>query len=201
MRRPQITTQRFAEIFGEMVSSRRLFAEDWEFFKMTRVLELLFEEDEGNEWKLKTFRSLDAEPRGAVVALDGKVTLTVDERLLERAEKGQTLANFILAHEIAGHIGLDHHATGALTKHFKLIDGPKGKSNIPKNVEELEADYAGVIFQCGVALMDSTMDPVRLAHLAYSDVSTVKLVQKLVQLEVFKAELARQTKPRERVVL
>lgn len=198
---PSLLTHRTVEVFKIMVQCRREFCADTEFFRMDAFWEHLCDED--SLWSIKTYRSNethDFKRKAAVIALANRVTLTVDEKLMENAGQGCKLSNFILAHE-AGHLALDHHARGAVTKNFRLFSGPSGMSNIPPTVEELEANYAAVFLQCGVALMDSRWDPVALANRAFTDIYSVKKLQRLVQLDVFRQELARQTPKNERVVL
>ena len=139
-----LTTSRAVDIFEEMVSCRRDYCADNEFFRMPDVWEYLC--DEEGRWTIKTFRSKETEDfkrKAGVVAFADRVTLTVDEKLLAAAKQGCKLSNFILAHEL-GHVALDHHARSLVTKHFQLFAGPSGMSNLPPTLEELEANYAGV---------------------------------------------------------
>jgi hypothetical protein len=142
----------------------------------------------------------DYKRRAGIVVFGDQVTLNVDERLLENAKKGCKLSNFILAHEI-GHLALDHHARSAKVMNFQLFAGPNGLSNLPPTIEELEANFAAVFFQCGSALADSHWEPLQLAHKAFTEVGYVKKAQRYVQLEVFQRELWRPKKNKMRVVL
>ena len=196
-----LTTARAVDIFEEVISCRRMFCADNEFFRMTEFWEDLC--DEEGRWSIKTYRSNlsdDFKRKAAVVSFDDRVTLTVDEKLMANAKNGCKLSNFILAHEM-GHIALDHHSRGAVTKYFQLFAGPSGMSNLPPTIEELEANFAAVFLQCGVALMDPGLDAVQLAHRAFSDVYYVKKAQKIVQLEVFQRLLNRPKRTYERVIL
>ena len=198
---PILTTLRVVDIFEEMISCRRMFCADRDFFRMPEFWE--DQCDEEGRWTIKTYRSgqlEDFKRKAGVVALDDRVTLTVDERLMENAKQGCKLSNFILAHEM-GHVALDHHSTGAVTKHFQLFAGPSGMSNLPPTLEELEANYAAVFLQCGVALLDTAYDAIQLAHRAFSDVHYVKKAQRIVQLEIFRRHLNRPGKKYETVVL
>ena len=196
-----LTTSRAADIFDEVISCRRMFCADNEFFRMTEFWEDLC--DEGGRWSIKTYRSNlsdDFKRKAGVIAFGDRVTLTVDEKLVANAKDGCKLSNFILAHEM-GHIALDHHAKGAVTKNFQLFAGPSGMSNLPPTLEELETNYAAVFLQCGVALMDPRLDAVQLAHRAFSDVYYVRKAQKVVQLEVFQRLLNRPKRIYERAIL
>jgi len=200
-RMPSLTTSRVADIWLETLSVRRELYDDSDFFKMPEVWEALCEVGEG--WSIKTYKSdqmEDFKRKAGVVAFDNRVTLTADEKLIQRARDGCKFSNFILAHEF-GHLVLDHHAKGAVTKNFQLFAGANGMSNIPPTVEELEANLAAVFFQCGTALEDARWTPIQLAHRAYSDVLYVKKAQAMVRLDAFQKELKRPRPKFERVVL
>ncbi|MEQ8899844.1 MAG: hypothetical protein RID11_07385 [Roseovarius sp.] len=200
-RRPSLTTYRGAEIYAEILSLRRELYGDGDFFKMPEPWETLCEVGEG--WSINTYRSDEVEDfrrKAGVIQFDNRVTLTVDEKLMANAKRGCKLSNFILAHEF-GHVALNHHARSAVTKNFQLYAGPGGMSNLPPTMEELEANYAAVFFQCGAALQNPQLNPVELAHRAFSDVEYVRKAQGIVRLDVFQRELCR-SKPRyERVIL
>ncbi len=199
--RPLLSAPRGAEIWTEMLSLRRELYCDSDFFKMTEVLRTLCDVGEG--WSIKTYRSNEMEDfrrRAGVIVFEGEVIISVDERLMENADPGCKLSNFILAHEI-GHLALDHHARSAVTKNFQLFAGPSGMVNSPPTQEELEANYAAVFFQCGPALADTRWSPLDLANRAFSDVLYVKKAQAIVRLDVFQRELIRPKPNRERVVL
>ncbi|MEM6741600.1 MAG: hypothetical protein AAF646_15940 [Pseudomonadota bacterium] len=168
---------------------------------MPTVWEWLCESD--STWSIKTFHSRGAEDykrTAGVIAFDGRVTLTVDEQLMRNARKGCKLSNFTLAHEL-GHLALDHHASSAVTKNFRLFSGPSGESNIPPTAEELEANYAAVFFQCGVALFDDQFDALALANRAFCDVPWVKKAQRAVRTTPFRLNYERLIRPKRRVVL
>lgn len=199
--RSSLTTTRAAQVFNEALACRREFFEDHQFFKMPDVLEIMFDEFEG--WTLKTVRSRETEDfkrRAGVAEFDGRVTLTVDERLYANAKQGCYFSNYILAHEV-GHLILNHHAKSAGTKNFQLFSGPSGLSNVPPTLEELEANFAATFFQCGVALADKRWDAVQLARRAFSDYRYAERAQAYVQLNVFEAEVARQRVRFPRVIL
>lgn len=200
-KRPILTTARAVESFKEMLAFRRDFCADNQFFRMSDVWDYFCDTTE--DWKINTYRSRESEDhkrKAGVVSLGHSVTLTVDERLMELARQGCKLSNFILAHEI-GHLGLDHHATGAVTKNFQLFAASFGMSNLPPTLEELEANYAAVFFQCGVALFDERLSALHLANRAWSDVEYVRKAQAVVRLEVFKRELALPNPVYPRIVL
>ncbi|SHL58425.1 hypothetical protein SAMN05444414_12114 [Roseovarius marisflavi] len=200
-RRPILTTLRATEIWTEMLWFRRELYSDDKFFKMTDVWETLCNDFE--KWTMRTYRSNQLEDfkrKAGVVALDDRVTLTADEKLIANAKHGCKLSNFILAHEL-GHLALDHHARGAVVKNFQLFSGANGMCNVPPTLEELETNYAAVFFQCGAALEDTCWSPIQLAHRAFSDVEYVKKAQAVVRLDVFQRELRRPKPKRERVIL
>ena len=194
------STSRMATIFNEMISIRRGFRADRDFFRMDEFWKDLCD-DEGR-WTIKIYRSNETEDfkrKAGVIAFDDRAILTVDARLMENARKGCGLSNFILAHE-ASHLALDHHAKCAVTKNFQLFAGPNGNANIPPTMQESETNYAAVFLQCGVALLDSKWDAVDLAHRAFTDVEMVRKARRLVQLSVFRRELFRQQSVRPREV-
>jgi hypothetical protein len=202
-RRPHLTTTRAAEIYAEMISCRRLYCEDDKFFKATDFWRASC--DESETWKIKTFRRREQDSyklKAAVIAISelDRVTLTVDEELWANAERGQWMANFVLAHEL-GHIALDHHARGMVTKNFQIFPSPKGMSNIPPTLEEEEANYAAMFLQCGVALTNPRWEPLELARRAFSDPSYVEKGQMAVRLDVFQNALRRLKRGYKRVVL
>jgi predicted metal-dependent phosphoesterase TrpH len=176
-----------------MVSCRRDYCAASDFFRMTGVWKYLCEDSE--EWKIKFFRPQagdELRPKAAVSEFDHRVRLTVDAELWASAEKGDKLANFVLAHE-AGHLQLKHNSRSA-TRFFQMMLGQKGQSIVPQDYFELEANFAGVCFQCGVALLDPNLSAMELAKRAFTDVAQVKMAQSMVQLEVFRREPSR-TKP------
>ena len=199
--RPKLSASRAVEDWNEMLWARRELYTDSEFFKMPEAWARIC--GERSSWSINAYRSNKIEhhkPRAGVVMFDDCLILTVDERLMEQARQGCGLSNFILAHEL-GHVALDHHARHAVTKNFQLFVGPSGKANLPPTLEELEANYAAVFFQCGVALLDPKWDPVDLARRAFSDVDYVRKAQAIVRLEAFQRELNRPKPKRERVIL
>jgi Zn-dependent peptidase ImmA (M78 family) len=152
---------------------------------------------------IKTYKpdtSRELRLRAGVIAFEDQITLVADERLVRRAKEGCKQANFVLAHEL-GHLGLNHHARGTVVKNFQLFSRKSDMANIPPTVEELEANYAAVFFQCGVALLDDRIETMDLAHRAFTDVYTLKKVRELVRLDAFKRELHRPKLLVERVVL
>ncbi|MEM9582061.1 MAG: M48 family metalloprotease [Pseudomonadota bacterium] len=159
---------------------------------------------EGNpDWKTRVYKTRSVEDyqrRAGVITFDDRVTLSVDEKLLTNAERGCKLSNFILAHEV-GHLALDHHAEQAVIKNFQLFSGSTGLANIPPTLEEYEANFAAIVFQCGAALLQEGISALDLANRAYSDVRWVKKVQLMVQSEAFKKELQKPNESLGRVVL
>ena len=199
-KKPDISIQRAVEVFEESVSVRRAYCADHEFFKMTDFWEELCEGSE--TWSVRTYRSgigEDFARKAGVIAFADRVTLSVDEKLWADARKGKWFFNFMLAHE-AGHLILDHHARGAVTKNFQLY-GPEGTVNLPPNAEELETNYAAVFLQCGVALMKPDLSDLQLARKAYSDRTYIEKARKAVKLEAFQRILNRPKPIRERGVL
>ena len=200
-RRPDISSHRLAEVHHEMVTCRRGFREDGEFFKATDAWKELC--DASDTWSIKLYWGRETEDykrKAGVISLDGRVTLTADRRLWELAEQGQMFANFVFAHEL-GHIGLDHHSRGAVTKNFQLFSGPNGASNLPPTSEELEANYAAVSFMCGAALEDERWNPYELARRSFCDPYYVKRMARLIKLGPVQRELNLLRSPKPRVVL
>ena len=200
-RRPTLGTRRFIEVYREMTSTRRLWFRDDQFFKLTALWSDMTEGDEN--WKINKVKASDGSDfarTASVVALDDRVILNVDERLWELAEDGCLFSNFMLAHEMS-HVALDHHARGAVAKHFRLYSGPNGAANLPPTVEELEANYAAAFLACGPAILNWRIDDLDLARRAYSDPHYVRKVRRLLRTEVAQREMLRQSKPRTRVIL
>jgi hypothetical protein len=183
-----------------MLEYRREFYADTAFFSMPEYWERITVQSEG--WSIKAYKSNEIEDykrKAGTVSLGDKVTLVADERLMVKAKQGCRLANFILAHEV-GHLALDHHAQGAVIKNFQLFASPSGMSNIPPTLEELEANFAAVFFQCGPALFDPSLRAVDLARRASSDIHYVKKAQGVVRLTIFQEQLRRPKSSHERVV-
>lgn len=200
-KRPILSVKRAAEIYEEAISCRREYCADSSFFRATDLWEYLCEKSD--TWKIKTYRSGETEDfkrKAGVVAFDDRVTLTLDETLWADAKRGNLFYNFMLAHEL-GHLVLNHHSSGAVTKNFQLYAGPNGMANVPPTAEELETNYAAAFLQCGVALLDPRWDYLQLAKRAFSDPYYVKKAQMVVRLEAFQRHLNRPRPTRERVVL
>ena len=199
---PTISNSRFVQIYRDVLSCRREHHADKDFFKMTDVWSQLT--DSGSSWRIKFFSSNlgDSYRRKAgVVAFGDIVTLTVDRELWKRAESGELFSGFMLAHEL-GHVALGHHTRHATTKNFKLAQSSSGMySIIPPNSEELEANFAAVIFQCGVALADERWNVVDLAKRARTDIGYVKKTREFLLSPAVKAELHTEKKRYPRVIL
>ena len=190
MKVPTLTASRVVQVWNEMVSCRRDYCADEDFFRMTDVWSYLTESSD--TWRIKLFSSNlgdDYRRKAAVMSFGDRVTLTVDREVWNRAEKGGLFAGFMLSHEL-GHVALGHHARSASTKNFKLAMSESGMhSIIPPNVEELEANLAAVIFQCGPALLDPSRDIVDLAKRAHTDIGYAKKVRKLLLTTEVQREL------------
>ena len=199
---PTVSTARMAEIYGEMVQFRREYCDDSHFFRMTEFWTWVC--GDGGNWRIKLFRSHlgeNYERKASVVSFADSAILTVDEELWARAKGACRFANFVLAHELS-HLALDHHAKRLVVKHFQLFDSSNGyKSNIPPTVEELEANFAAVFFQCGVTLQDHRWTTIALAKRAFSDVEYVRKAQTFVRMEVFQRELSKPKPRAKRVIL
>jgi hypothetical protein len=192
MKRPTLPTERVASIYETALWFRREYAADGEFFRMTDLWRWL--RDEGAYVKIKPYKSNEIEDfkrKAGVIAFGDSITLVVDQRLMDRADEGCKLCNYMLAHE-AAHLMLEHHRTGGVIKHFQLFAGSSGLANMPPTAEELEANYGAVFLQCGAALENSKWETLRLADRAFSDVRSVMKAQAAVQLNIFQRELDRQ---------
>jgi hypothetical protein len=197
-KKPDISIARAVSIFEEMLAARRGFCADHVFFKMPEFWDDLC--DEEGKWSIRTYRSSETDElrrRAGVSAFAGRITLTVDEKLLERANNGCKFSNYVLAHEV-GHLALEHF--NERTKNFALY-GPNGTWNAPPNTEELEANLAAVFLQCGIALLDRRWDTIQLANRAFSDITSVRNAQRFVRLELFQSLLNRPKPKLQRVIL
>jgi hypothetical protein len=203
--RPTLSAARLARVWKEVLEARRIYCDDRQFFKMTDVWRFLAEG--GNGVKIKTYRTStieDYKRKAGVVAFEDMFTLVADEQLLQNADRGCKLSNYILAHEFAhefAHLALNHHARRAVVKNFQLFARPDGLANEPPTVEELEANLGAVIFQCGPTLVNEAIDSLQLAHRAYSDVHSIRKARKLLRLDVVLQEIAKLELGVERVVL
>jgi hypothetical protein len=189
--KPFLSTSRAVAIFEEMVGYRRNFCADTDFFRMTKIWEDLC--DEEGRWSIRMYRSSENDNlarKAAVIAFGDRVILSVDEKLMASARQGDKLSNFILAHEF-GHLALGHHGGNTGTKNFQMEERHSGFANVPPTSEELETNFSAVCFQCGVAILDPRWNAVDLAKRASSDTYSVRKFQRLVELDVFKRELAR----------
>jgi len=147
---PDIATSRMVEIYDEMLSCRRMYCADDEFFLMPDVWEYLCEEDPS--WSIKLYRSRETESfkcKAGIVVLGNMLRLTADEQLFVQARAGCNLMNFILAHEL-GHVALGHHDRNAVTKNFQLSSRRKDMAIIPPTQEELEANFAAIFFSAAL---------------------------------------------------
>lgn len=192
---PSLSAGRYAEIYRTMIFYRREYCddEDLRYFKMSDFWEWLCGDGEGG-WQVKTFRSDiydDYLRKAAIIAFDGRMTLTVDEVLWEKARHGSKVPNFILGHEFA-HLALDHHLGNATKKNFHLKKRSTDVAIVPPTPEELEANFGGVVFQCGPILGDVRWGALDIANRAFSDVAQVEKAMRIVRLEAFKQELNRQ---------
>ena len=187
-KQPTISANRAAEIFRDTLSVRRINWLDNQFPKMTDVWEFLAADNPQVRIKRYNTDNEYSHKRAAVVALDELIALTASNQFWDRACQGALFQNFVLAHEM-GHLILDHHASGAVVKNFALFDDATGVANIPPTVEELEANYAAVFFQCGVTLLapglNAKTDAFRIAARAFSDPHYVEKAIRLCQLEAF----------------
>ena len=198
---PKLSTSVILETYVEMISYRRTYCDDSEYFKASQFWTDMCSDID--TWKIKKYSGNESEDwlrKAGVITLREHVTLSTDRQLFENAEKGCKLSNFILAHEFA-HVALGHHDRNLVTKHFQLFAGSNGMSNIPPTVEEYQANLGAVFFQCGVALEDERLTTLDLAHRSFSDVSYVRRAQKLVQLSLFKQKLFERRSNVKRVVL
>jgi len=200
-RQPTLTTSRLADIWLEVQFARDELFEGNEYMKMPEVWSRL---SDGNEnWKLKISKAKEGDDwkrKASVIEFDGSVTLIADETLWDNAKRGRGFENFLIAHEL-GHLILNHHQKSATVKHFELTKTKAGMVRRAESIEEREADFAGIFFQCGPALLDLKLDALTLARRAFSDVVEITKVQRLVNLSVFRQELLRPRKRYERVVL
>ena len=198
--KPFLTTARAAKIAVEAISFRRQICADESFVKMGEVWNDLCD---GGDWEIKNYRAEEddrSRRMAGAVSFDGRVTLIVNESLMSDASRGCSFSNFVLAHEL-GHLLLNHHANSASMMNFRLFTGPSGFSNRPPSVEERETNFAAVFIQCGVALLNSQWDSRELARRAFCDFNSVKNVQAIARLEVFRREYDALSRPRERVIL
>ena len=201
-KRPTLSVPRTVEIFEEALAVRRLYTDgnDSEFFKACDFWKYLCEEDEN--WKINVTpptEGADFARRAGVVSVGDRVTLTVPQELWVGAQRGNAFFNYVLAHEL-GHLVCDHSAKG--TRNFKnLAPGRFGMQIVPPSVQELEADYAAVFVQCGVALQNSHWSTDYLARKAFADPGYVRKAQMAVRLDRFQHWLNRPKPVRKRIVL
>lgn len=197
--KPSISATCAAMMMREMLWHRREFCSDNEFFKMVDYWDWLAKELP--EISIKKFVARGrAELKAGVVCFNNRSTLIVPTEMLKKSGEGEKLSNFTLAHEFA-HIALDHHAKGAVVKHFQLINTSTGVANVPPNIEELEANFAAVFFQIGVALLAPNADPIALANRANTDVTYTRKAIAICSLPEFQREFSKLQHSIERVIL
>lgn len=198
--RPKISLQRAAWLLREMLSYRRIEFLDNEFFSMSEVWRTMAEDNP--DLSIKEFKGSGniQEKKAGVIALGGRATLIVAEQLMQRAEAGDKLANFTLAHELA-HLMLDHHEKSAGIKNFILEHGSKGYTTKPPSDEELETNYAAVFFQCGVALLAPRANAIELSRRAKTDTEWTKKAIALCSVKEFQEEFGKLHHSIQRIVL
>jgi hypothetical protein len=192
-----LTTARAALVFQRSMDARYAYCQYKEldnghFFKMTDYWEWLC--GVGPEWQIKKYRSGSGQTalrKAHVSAHNHNVRMSVEEAFWDRASQGGWFENFVLGHE-AGHLIAGHLDSSAATKNFQLTTSSGNNFNIPATLEELEANYASAFLQCGNALFDESLSAVELSRRALSDPTSVSKAQRVVRLEVFGRELARQ---------
>jgi hypothetical protein len=82
-----------------------------------------------------------------------------------------------------------------------MASGVYGHRILPKSYYELEADFAAVAFQCGVALLDRQLSSAELAKRASCEAGQVSNAQRMLKSDVFQSELARPQLAYPRVIL
>lgn len=95
------------------------------FFNMVQAWRRIVEQLP--EWSIKPYQSNADEElvrKAGVVYFANRATLTVDLRLLQKAEASCGFSNFILAHEIS-HLELGHHSRKAVNLNVCLREGRK----------------------------------------------------------------------------
>ncbi|WP_300064027.1 hypothetical protein [uncultured Roseobacter sp.] len=197
--RPFVSVARGAEMFRELLSYRRLYRDDDEFFTMGEMWEDLASDID--EVSIKFFEDRDGEclKRAGVIHFDGRTTLVLPQSSLTKAKRGSRFVNFTLAHEFS-HVALGHHDDKPRIMNFQLSDEMIRK-NLPPTVEEYEANLGAIFLQCGVALFDTTLSPATLAARAYTEEHYVKNAMRICRLNEFRQELEKLAQDRPRVVL
>jgi len=103
-RKPQISIERGAEIFRQMLQVRRDFCADNEWFKTIDLCEYLAKDNE--DFLLSEYEAASEKvTKAGVAVLDQRITLVLPDKMVAAARRGSGLANFTLAHELA-HIEL-----------------------------------------------------------------------------------------------
>ena len=201
-RRLSLSTNRAAEIYHESLWLRRELCSDSQSFKMTDAWGEIY--NQNPTWKTKILpvdQENDHELKANILVFDDHVTLRADEILFEKADRGCKIANFIFAHEIGGHLNLDHHKNSSKLKHFQLFSNGSQMCNLPPNLEEVEANFGGVFLQAGIALERTDLSALDIANRFYTDVLYVEKAQKMVRLDVFKRALHTRRNKYQRVIL
>lgn len=199
----QLNTPDTVRLFCEMSDLRSHYANADEAVPMTEVWKDLASPDFKNadefDTNIKFFSGDEEHKRKAgVIAFGRRITLVVSREFWELALRNDMLRNFLLAHEYA-HVVLDHHASAAVIKNFKLGSRSGVNANIPPDWEEFETNVAAVFFQCGYALLNEEKTAFELAKKFYTDEYYVEKLQRLCQSKAFQNELnrrlARKSKP------
>lgn len=194
---PKISVKRAAAIAREVFSVRRLVCRDNEFPGALAFWEALGENNPNFTMKVYPER---VKNKAGIIAFEERVKLLISRDFVDRAKRGETLSNFILAHEFC-HVALDHHGHAAVIKNFDLSLRSDGFAIEAPDDEELETNYATVFLLCGPAIMDASIDAVVLAKKAHCDIRFVKKAVAGMRLPEFKAEWDRLQRKIERVTL
>lgn len=192
----KISVKRTAELFREMLSTRRLICEDHDFFLASELWELAG--DGNNNVRIREY-PVSVNNKAGVLALGERITLLISRDFAQRVKRGEGFANFILSHEYC-HLLLGHHSRAAKVLNFELDAGGQIFRIVAPNDQELETNYAAVFLLCGVALLKSDVDEADLARRAHCDVQQVRKAIKAVALPEFKAALEKLNQSRVRVV-
>lgn len=198
---PTLGANRAAEISREVFWYRGYVAEPRQYFKMSDVIEDALRD--GDVFRLREFDPGDdllKRRKAGVVGFAGKYSFILPKGMMEGAREGQKEDNYALAHEWC-HIILGHHESGAVVKNYQLFQTESGNVNRPPTQEELETNFAATLFQCGEAIFDKGVDPVRLGNRAFTNISEVRKVTRICQTSSFQEAVDKLIASRPRVVL
>ncbi|MEO0938322.1 MAG: hypothetical protein AAFY38_09220 [Pseudomonadota bacterium] len=188
-KKPTISAKHAAEVFRDVLQTRRIDYDDTSKVNMADLWEGLAETFE--ETRIKYFKAGSAvsSKRAGVVTFDNLTTLVVSKETMDACRNGDRFCNFFLAHEFM-HVELGHFEETAKVRNFKMGEIGGQNAILPADEIEYDADFAGVAFLCGVLLLAPNPNASVIAQKAGCPIDRVKAALRITQLDAFKQAFA-----------